>query len=88
MAKMTIQQDCYFIRNAMPPSWLTKCYLNTAKITDTFHEDMEHINPQIPKKSIIIILVASKLALRKTVKAAGIVEKYSMTSAKTVTHSS
>lgn len=47
---------------------------------------MEHINSQTPRKSII--LVASKLALRKTVKAAGIIEKYSMKSAKPVTHSS
>lgn len=85
---MTIQQDCYLTRNAMPPSLLTKNYLNTAKIRDNFYEDMEHINSQIPKKSIIIILVASKLVLRKTVKAAGIIKKYSMKSAKPVTHSS
>ena len=75
MAKMTIQQDRYFTRNAIPPSLLTKYYLNTGKIRDNFYEDMEHIDSQIPKKSIIIILVASKLALRKTVKAADIIEK-------------
>lgn len=49
---------------------------------------MEHINFQTPRKSITVILVASKLALRKTVKAAGIIEKYRMKSAKPVTHSS
>jgi len=49
---------------------------------------MEHINSQIPEKSTIITLVASKLGLRKTVKAAGITEKCSMKSAKPVTFSS
>lgn len=59
----------------MPSSLLTKCCLNTDKIRDNSYEDMEHVNSQIAKKSIVIILVTSNLVLRKTVKAAGITEK-------------